>query len=70
MTPSEKAMLENYGALYRAWVKDRHDKEDLLEALEALTDPEGHIWHGGNDECTGECKEARAAIAEARRETP
>jgi hypothetical protein len=32
-------------------------------ALEALSDPEGHIWHGGNTECTGECKDVRAALA-------
>ncbi len=40
----------------------------LLRALEALTDPTGHIWHGVSGECTGECKEARAAIAPARAE--
>lgn len=38
---------------------------ELLEALKALTDPEGHIWHGGNAVCTGECKAVRAAIAKA-----
>ncbi len=38
---------------------------DLLAAIEALTDPEGHILHGSNFECTGECREARAAIAKA-----
>lgn len=31
-----------------------------LDALEALTDPKGHIVHGGPD-CTGECKAVRAS---------
>jgi hypothetical protein len=38
---------------------------ELLAALQALTDSEGHIWHGNSKECTGECKEVRAAIAKA-----
>ncbi len=38
---------------------------DLLEALQALTDPEGHIWHGNSGECTGECRDVRAALAKA-----
>ena len=38
---------------------------ELLLALQALTDPEGHIWHGASRKCTGECKDARAAIAKA-----
>jgi hypothetical protein len=44
---------------------------ELLEALRALTDPEGHIWHGPHSkECTGECKAVRGAIAKAEgRET-
>ncbi len=38
----------------------------MYEALGALTcQPDGHIWHGGNAECTGECKDVRAAIAKA-----
>ena len=39
---------------------------DLLEALESLLDPEGHIWHGIFNGCTGECMAVRAAIAKAR----
>lgn len=42
---------------------------ELLDALEALTDPEGHIYHGPNaapGECPGECKAVRAAIAKAK----
>jgi hypothetical protein len=39
---------------------------DLLLALEALTDPEGHIRHGYSDKCTGECQDVRAAIAKAK----
>ena len=38
----------------------------LREATEALTDPEGHIWHGGAQECTGECKAIRSALAAIR----
>jgi FkbM family methyltransferase len=36
----------------------------VRSALEALTDPEGHIFHGkpGAD-CTGECKDAREALS-------
>ena len=41
----------------------------LLSALETLTDPEGHIWHGNNKECTGECKEVMTAIAKAREQS-
>ena len=42
---------------------------EMLDALTALTDPEGHIWHGPSGECTGECKDVRAAIAKARGES-
>jgi hypothetical protein len=35
----------------------------LYEALRALTDPEGHLPHPPG-ECTGECRDAMAAIAE------
>jgi hypothetical protein len=40
---------------------------DLLAALEALTDPEGHIYHGRYPDgpCTGECQAVRAAILKA-----
>lgn len=38
-----------------------------IVALEALTNPEGHIWHGAHsDECTGECKAVRAVLADAK----
>lgn len=52
---------------------DEADKADAnagkygraIDALEALTNPEGHIWHGAHsDECTGECKDVRAVLAE------
>lgn len=44
--------------------------DDMLSALESLTDPEGHIWHGnGSCECTGECKAVRAAISKAKGES-
>lgn len=34
-------------------------------ALQSLTNPEGHIWHGAHtDECTGECQAVRAVLAE------
>ena len=42
---------------------------EMLDALTALTDPEGHIWHGPSGECTEECKAVRAAIAKARGES-
>ena len=43
---------------------------ELLEALQALTDPEGHIWHGTSGACTGECKAVRAALAKAEGREP
>ena len=37
--------------------------EGLRAALLALTDPEGHIWHGTQyGPCTGECKQVRRAL--------
>ena len=58
----------HYGGNDRCGVRDANTRliaaaPDMLLALEALTDPEGHIWHGGKDECTGECKDVRAALA-------
>jgi hypothetical protein len=62
-------------SMKRKDLSDRYRLQDLLllrqcvEALEALTDPRGHIWHGpsaGPGECTGECRDVRAAIAKAR----
>lgn len=39
-----------------------------VRALEALTNPEGHIWHGSHGpECTGECSEVRAVLSEAKK---
>jgi hypothetical protein len=43
---------------------------EMLAALEALTDPEGHIWHGTSGACTGECKAVRVAIAQAKGREP
>jgi hypothetical protein len=40
----------------------------LCDALGALQDPENHIWHGSNGECTGECRDVQAALARARGE--
>lgn len=34
----------------------------LRGVLEALQDPEGHIWHGDSGECTGECREIQEAL--------
>lgn len=45
--------------------------EEAVEVLEALRDPEGHIWHGAHSqECTGECKAIRAFLAKAREVRP
>ena len=39
------------------------DAKRLRAALVALTDPEGHIWHGApHGPCTGECKQVRRAL--------
>lgn len=35
------------------------DYIDLVQAVEAITDPNGHIWHGGNPTCTPECERIR-----------
>jgi len=32
----------------------------MLNALQALQGPDGHIWHG--DECTGECRDVQEAV--------
>ena len=37
-------------------------KQAMKEALQALTDPEEHIWHGNSKECTGECQDVRKAL--------
>jgi hypothetical protein len=37
----------------------------LLEALQALMTPEGHLLHSPEQPCTGECQEARAALTKA-----
>lgn len=45
---------------------DAHDARSrlfaALDALQALTNPEGHLWHGGHAECTGECADARSVL--------
>ena len=43
----------------------KREAERLRAALLALTDPEGHVFHGALDaSCTGECKQVRRALKE------
>ena len=35
-----------------------------VDSIKALTDPEGHIWHGKSGECTGECRDCRRVLEE------
>lgn len=61
---------EDFAAILRDVRAARESHRLMFDALSALTDPEGHIWHGGNTECTGECRDVQAAIAAARGATP
>ena len=46
------------------------DADNQADALSALINPAGHIWHGGGASCTGECLQVQRALAkhEALRE--
>jgi hypothetical protein len=59
------------GARVRELLAERdgwyEDARDLAAALEALTDPEGHILHGASGSCTGECQGVRVVLDHHRR---
>lgn len=61
-----------HDALLEAEAADALEPKYLraVDALAALTNGDGHIWHGAHsDVCTGECEEVRAVLAKRDTET-
>lgn len=62
-TESERRSREAADREAAAWNEAATLVNGLLDALEALRDPEGHIWHGTDPKvCSGECQAVRAAL--------
>jgi hypothetical protein len=51
------------GITPEALVRDPECVKKFVDAVLALTDPEDHIYHGRSGECTGECRDIRAALS-------
>jgi len=56
------AMQREFEILYAENGELKAKLRQAVEAIQALTDPEGHIYHGSC--CTGECRDCRAVLAE------